>query len=79
MASDTVRNSIISGVILILLGLFINTSWTCANEGKNKAYDVEKRITVIETRFDMISSDLKEIKDLLRKSALYGRNESKLQ
>jgi hypothetical protein len=46
---------------------FINSSWVTANEGKNKAYEVSERLTLMEGKFNSFQSDLAEIKDLLRR------------
>lgn len=59
--------SIFISIIMLFVGLFVNTAWMTANEGKNKAYEVAERVVAIEARFSSIQSDLTEIKNLLRR------------
>jgi len=59
--------SVFSGIIMLLISLFVNAVWVTANEGKNKAFEIGERVTAIEAKFSSISQDLTEIKDLLRR------------
>lgn len=58
---------IFSGVVMLLLSIFINAVWITANEGRNKAFEIGERVTAIESRFGGIQDDIKEIKELLKR------------
>ena len=62
----------LSSILLLLVTLFINSAWSLANEGKNKAFEVSERVTAIESKFLAIQLDLNEIKGLLRRGIPNG-------
>lgn len=59
--------SVMAGVIMLFVGLFVNAAWTTAQQGFVIGNDAMKRVIVIEAKFDGISSDLNEIKNLLKR------------
>lgn len=59
--------SVVGGITMLLITLFVNTAWSTANEGKNKAFEVSERLTSMEARFSSFQNDLAEIKDLLKR------------
>ncbi len=59
---------IITGVVLLLLTLFINAAWETANEGSRKANDALNRVTILEQQYNYIKDDLGEIKSILRRT-----------
>lgn len=59
--------STMTGILMLLVTMFINAAWSTANEGKNKAFEIGERMTSMEGKFFSIQGDLSEIKDLLKR------------
>jgi len=58
---------VLIGIILFIFTFFINATFTIANEGKTKAFEVGERLTSMEAKFTAIQGDLSEIKMLLQR------------
>jgi hypothetical protein len=67
---------LMSSVILIFIGLFVNAAWATAHDGSIKASDAQMRVAVLEAQFTSFRSDLTEIKDLLRRGIPRGNGGS---
>ena len=61
------------GIILSMLTSFIITAWCVATAGRDKALALEVRVAGIESCMTSIKEDLKEIKDLLKRSTPFER------
>lgn len=59
--------TILTGMVMLMFGLFVNATWTTASEGKNKAFEIGERMTAMEARFASFQGDLSEIKELLKR------------
>lgn len=59
--------TVLTGIVMLLLALFVNAAWSTASEGKSKAFEVSAQVTALTARFDSFQADLTEIKDLLRR------------
>ena len=55
------------GIILFLITSFILSAWATASIGNEKASKLEIRVSVLEAILPTMASDIKEIKDLLKK------------
>lgn len=56
-----------SSVILLFVGFFINSTSSIANEARTHIIQVDLRVKALEENYTNIKSDLVEIKDLLRR------------
>lgn len=71
---------VLTSVIVLLLGIFLNSINSAATEAKNQVIDQGKKVTehdVKLAKFEecmvQVKDDLKEIKDLLKRSSPYER------
>lgn len=60
--------SIMSAIVLLMFGSFLNTAWSLANDGKKEAEGVSIRESILESKFDSFQNDLSEIKSLLHRA-----------
>ncbi len=73
---EDIGGKVIVGVLIALVGFacisFIGASWSTANAGNIKADNLDRRMTILEVEFRSIGSDVKEIKDLLKRGLPKG-------
>lgn len=62
-----ITTSVYTGVITIILGLFINATWSTAKEGVELGNKAIVEITDVKSKYQAIHDDLIEIKDLLKR------------
>lgn len=60
-------SSVLSGVVILLLTIFITASWNVANLGNQKAEALEQRVTVVEQDIKYIMMTTQEIKEIVKK------------
>lgn len=63
---DDLGVKIIYGVVAFILSLFLGFCWSQANAGLLKATLVSERVVRIETCFEAMTSDISEIKEILK-------------
>ena len=59
--------TILIGVTSIILSLFVSSTFSVANEGKNMSIENAKKITNLEANLIYMHDDLVEIKELLKR------------
>ena len=64
--------SVFTSTLAIVLGLFTQATWTVANDGRNIGNEVRAELqgvkADVEAKYQYISSDLAEIKYLLKRT-----------
>lgn len=67
--------AVYSSVVAVILGLFVNAAWAVASKGEikaelalDKSADLEAKYQKLDAYFMAVQDDLKEIKQLLRRT-----------
>ena len=59
--------TVLVGVVSVILSLFINSTFSMANDGRNLGIENSKNITHLQASLIAMHDDLTEIKELLKR------------